>query len=105
GGCGRTRHMHLAAIALAAAAWQPLPAVPPAGYSTVEGVREGRRMARAPIAGSDRAAVWTGREMIVPAGAAYDPEGNRWRTISPAPFRARAAVWTGRRILILGARV
>ena len=29
-----------------------------------------RRMSRAPIRGFDRAAVWTGREMIVPAGAA-----------------------------------
>ena len=64
-----------------------------------------RRMARAPVAGFDRAAVWTGRQMIVPTGAAYDLETNRWRAIAPAPFRARAAVWTGRRVLILGARV
>jgi hypothetical protein len=91
-----------------------------------------RRMARAPIDGFDRTAVWTGREMIVPAraavrasaergrrtgaaygasgergrraGAAYDLAADRWRTIRRAPFRARAAVWTGRRVLILGAR-
>ena len=79
-----------------------------------------RRMARAPVYGFDRAAVWTGREMIVPAratthpaaasrrrtyGAAYDPVADRWRLIRPAPFRVRAAVWTGRRVLVLGARV
>jgi hypothetical protein len=64
-----------------------------------------RRIARAPILGFDRQAVWTGREMIVPAGAAYDPAGDRWRRIRPAPFRARAAVWTGRRVLVMGARL
>jgi hypothetical protein len=66
-----------------------------------------RRMARAPIDGFDRVAVWTGREMVVPgpAGAAYDPARDRWRRIRRAPFRARAAVWTGRRVLVLGARV
>jgi hypothetical protein len=171
--------VHLAAFAAALAAWQPLPAVPTLGYSSVEGVRAGplavfvagatydatrvralaydvradrwrrlprvplhwraeqvtlaagdrvivwggasdagrlrdgailagghwRPIARAPIDGFDRAAVWSGREMIVPAGAAYDPASNRWRRIRPAPFRARAAVWTGRRVLVLGARV
>jgi Kelch motif len=64
-----------------------------------------RRMAGAPIHGFKRAAVWTGREMIVPAGAAYDPAADRWRRIRRTPFRPRAAVWTGRRVLVLGARV
>jgi hypothetical protein len=68
------------------------------------GARRWRRMPRAPVEGFERQAVWTGREMIVPAGAAYDPARNRWRAVAPAPFRARAAVWTGRRVLILGAR-
>jgi hypothetical protein len=184
--------VHIAAFVAALAAWQPLPAVPDAGYSSVEGVRVGRlavfvagatyattrvkalaydlradrwrrlpqaplrwrsgqvtlaaggrvivwggasdrgqlrggavladgrwrRMARAPIDGADRVAVWTGREMVVPAraaygvgakrlrpaGAAYDPVTNRWRRIRPAPMRARAAVWAGRRVFVLGAR-
>jgi hypothetical protein len=168
--------VHVAVFAAALAAWQPLPAVPDAGYSSVDGVRAGRfavfvagatydttrvralaydlradrwrrlpraplrwrsvqvtlaagrrvivwggasdrgrlrsgailedgrwhRMAGAPIHGFKRAAVWTGREMIVPAGAAYDPRANRWRRIRRAPFAVRAAVWTGRRVLAVG---
>jgi hypothetical protein len=58
-----------------------------------------RRIARAPIA-STRAPVWDGREVLVPAGAAYDPATNRWRRIARAPFGARVAVWTGTRMLI-----
>jgi hypothetical protein len=78
-----------------------------AGHHRDGAVLEGnrwRRMAEAPIHGFQRPAVWTGREMIVAAGAAYDPATDRWRRIRPAPFQARAAVWTGRRMLIAGAR-
>ena len=59
-----------------------------------------RRIARAPLK-STRAAVWSGREVLVPAGAAYDPETDRWRRIARAPFVARAGVWTGTRTLIV----
>jgi hypothetical protein len=171
--------VHVAAFAAALAAWQPLPAVPYRGYSSVDGVRVGglavfvagaaydttrvralaydvranewrpprraplrwraeyavvaagedvivwggasntgrlrdgavfagdrwRRIAKAPLHGFKRTAVWSGSEMIVPAGAAYNPATDRWRRIRPAPFRARAAVWTGADVLVVGARV
>jgi hypothetical protein len=58
-------------------------------------------IARAPIS-STRAPVWDGREVLVPAGAAYDPAADRWRRIAKAPFVARAAVWTGTRMVIVG---
>jgi hypothetical protein len=57
-------------------------------------------IARAPIS-STRAPVWDGREVLVPAGAAYDPAADRWRRLAKAPFVARAAVWTGTRMLIV----
>ncbi len=70
-------------------------------------------------------AVWTGEEMIVwggsddyeaegtrgcpssfvDAGAAYDPESNRWRLLPPAPIEGRMLheeVWTGEEMIVWG---
>lgn len=63
-------------------------------------------------------AVWTGRELVVwggtprreasghfSDGAAYDPDSDSWRVLSPAPLRGRyghTAVWTGTQVLIWG---
>jgi hypothetical protein len=58
-----------------------------------------RRIARPPLR-STRAPVWTSREVLLPAGAAYDPARDRWRRTAPAPFVARVAVWTGTRMLV-----
>jgi len=66
-------------------------------------------------------AVWTGTEMIVWSGIAYDPvtdswpyltdgaafnlANGRWRVIAPGPLRGRqqsAAVWTGTEMIVWG---
>jgi hypothetical protein len=91
--------------------------------------RRWRRIAPAPLSPrGDHAALWTGREMIVwggsgpvrrgrtrvlSDGAAYDPQGDTWRRLSPAPLRSAPArtlhrtteveldaVWTGTRMLV-----
>jgi hypothetical protein len=59
-----------------------------------------RRIARAPVR-STRGPVWDGREVLVPAGAAYDPAADCWRRIARSPLVARASVWTGRRMLVV----
>jgi N-acetylneuraminic acid mutarotase len=50
-----------------------------------------------------RAAVWTGREMVVwgcfGKAAAFDPAGNRWRRLPQAPTGEGIAVWTGRELI------
>jgi hypothetical protein len=70
--------------------------------------------------GSDRWAVWTGRELVAgtiqEAGTgggtfavAYDPVANRWRQLPPSPtltpggsghLQARTAMWAGNRLLV-----
>ncbi len=68
-------------------------------------------MAPAPIAApTDRASVWTGRELLVlgrvggaSVFAAYDPSTDAWRRLSPPPGRPGRspfrAVWTGKEML------
>ena len=76
----------------------------------------------APISGRNGgAAVWTGTEMIVWSGKAYDPvtdtwpsftdgaafnlANGTWRVIAPAPIRGREqfpAVWTGTEMIVWG---
>ena len=65
------------------------------------------------------AAVWTGKRLLlwggtagspatpsIPAhGLSYDPTGNRWTALPPAPILGRAdpaAVWTGRALVVWG---
>jgi N-acetylneuraminic acid mutarotase len=70
---------------------------------------------RVPYAGSS--IVWTGEELIVwggvgtsgdefvAAGAAYDPQEERWTALPEAPIPGRdrhAAIWTGDRMLVWG---
>lgn len=72
------------------------------------------------MVGSDRWAVWTGRELVAgtvqeaAAGGgtfavAYDPAANRWRQLPPSPtltpggsghLQARTAMWVGTRLLV-----
>jgi hypothetical protein len=88
-----------------------------------------RRIAVSPLSSrTGHTAVWTGREMIVwggsqpfrggrarvlSDGAAYDPRGDRWRRLAPAPIGSAPtrvvgqgveveidAVWTGTRMLV-----
>ena len=66
-----------------------------------------RALARAPLPGAQRPlAAWTGREMVVVAGAkaaAYDPAKNVWRRLPRVPARrGAAAVWDGREVLVVG---
>jgi Kelch motif len=78
------------------------------------------RPERLRMVGSDRWAVWTGRELVAgtvqEAGAgggtfavAYDPAANRWRPLPPSPtltpggsghLQARTAMWAGNRLLV-----
>jgi hypothetical protein len=51
---------------------------------------------------SARAAVWTGREMVVWGAfkaSAFDPRTDRWRALPPAPSGQGIAVWTGREVI------
>jgi hypothetical protein len=93
------------------------------------GTRRWRRIAPAPLSPRlDQAALWTGREMIVwggsgpvrrgrtrvlSDGAAYNPDSDTWRRISPAPLPSAPArtlhqtteveldaVWIGSRMLV-----
>ena len=85
--------------------------------------RSWRQIPEAPIEGValyTLPAVWTGEEMLVwggqgeerhaadpvaPAGAAYDPVDDSWRTLSPAPLTPRVAhtsVWTGEQMIVWG---
>jgi hypothetical protein len=52
-----------------------------------------------PIAGSPYrtggSAVWTGDEVLVFPGGAYDPLADRWRPLPRGPGNATAAVWLG----------
>jgi hypothetical protein len=88
--------------------WRPLPPAPQAQAFTVTG---------------DRAAVWTGRELLLwggytpvagaradglmrpGGGLAYDPAAGRWRRLQPPPglplHRARPAGWTGQELLVV----
>jgi N-acetylneuraminic acid mutarotase len=67
-----------------------------------------RRLPRAPLAGGGSpVGDWTGRELVVVAGAgaaAYDPRANRWRAIAapPAARGGASAVWDGREVLLVG---
>jgi hypothetical protein len=90
-------------------------------------VMDGRwsELPSAPIAPRDGpSGVWTGSEMIiwggtilesegpdgvvfahVSDGAAFDPTGQRWRSIAPAPIQPRTmpyAAWTGTEMLVWG---
>jgi hypothetical protein len=71
-------------------------------------------------AGAQVAAVWTGNEAVffggyentppgvfkvTSAAVAYDPSGDSWRVLPPAPLAARAgaaAVWTGAEVVVTG---
>jgi len=66
-------------------------------------------LARAPVAApTNRASVWTGRELLVlgrvgnaPVFTAYDPSINAWRRLQPPPGRGGfRAVWTGKELLV-----
>ena len=52
--------------------------------------------------------VWTGRDMLVWGGGAYDPLGDRWITISteaaPSARADHTAFWTGTEMIIWGGR-
>jgi hypothetical protein len=78
-----------------------------------------REVSPAPFTTSDaRAAVWTGKEMIVwggeegdgsherpDNGAAYDPDSDTWRELSRAPtwsLASHSAIWTGEEMLVAG---
>ncbi|HVW33112.1 MAG TPA: hypothetical protein VHL53_11275, partial [Acidimicrobiia bacterium] len=79
-----------------------------------------RTLPAGPLRGRHSAsAVWTGREMIVwggawragnasiwlDDGAAYDPAGDKWRSIASSPLAPRSdafAAWTGKEMLIWG---
>ncbi len=80
-----------------------------------------RPTAQAPIEGRySIPSVWTGREVLVwggrneahvdvvpqdPAGAAYDPTTDTWRTLPDAPIDPRSAVatvWTGSEMIVWG---
>ena len=94
-----------------------LPTDPGAGPARPNGWR---KLPAGPLRGRHGAsAVWTGREMVVwggawragnasiwlEDGAAYDPAGDRWRSIATSPLgpRERAfAAWTGKEVLIWG---
>jgi N-acetylneuraminic acid mutarotase len=96
-----------------------LPTDPGAGPARPEGWR---KLAAGPLRGRHGAGVvWTGREMVVwggawragnasiwlDDGAAYDPVGDRWRSIANSPLGPREealAVWTGREVLVWGGR-
>src|SRR5205085_3337178 len=62
-----------------------------------------RRLASAPATDNfcRRAAVWTGKEMLVWGckQLALDPRTNRWRTLPAAPTGERIVVWTGRELI------
>ena len=90
--------------------WRPVPPAPQAQAFTVN---------------DDRAAVWTGRELLLWGGytpvtgaradgamrpgdgLAYDPAAGRWRRLLPPPGvpleRAHAAGWTGTELLVVDA--
>jgi N-acetylneuraminic acid mutarotase len=81
-----------------------------AAYSPTS--RSWRRIAEAPLpVGPQYAGVWTGAEMMVVGatqseahGAAYDPETNKWHTLSSVTMRttlqARVElIWTGTRLV------
>ncbi|MEM8705568.1 MAG: PASTA domain-containing protein [Actinomycetota bacterium] len=50
--------------------------------------------------------VWTGEEIIVPAGGlAYRPASDSWRSIAPSPLAARndsAVAWSGQELVVWG---
>jgi hypothetical protein len=113
GGWTRDRRVHAdgAAYDPRTGRWRPVPPAPQAQAFTV---------------GDDRAAVWTGRELLLWGGdtpvtgaradgamrpgdgLAYDPAAGRWRRLRPPPGvpleRARAAGWTGKELLVVDAR-
>ncbi len=79
-----------------------------------------RGMSAAPLTGRfGAAAVWTGQDLLIWGGgeggqtarinfndgAAYHPETNSWRKLSPSPLAARSAitgVWTGKEMIVWG---
>lgn len=78
-----------------------------------------RRLAPSPLRGRQgQQVVWTGAEVVIwggtnasggfdpePAGAAYDPAADTWRTLPPAPVAGRvlhSATWAGGRMLVWG---
>jgi hypothetical protein len=112
GGWTRDRRVHAdgAAFDPRSGHWRPVPRAPQAQAFTVT---------------DDRAAVWTGRELLLwggdtPAagtradgalrpgvGLAYDPAAGSWRRLRPPPGlhpgRTRPAGWTGRELLVVDA--
>jgi hypothetical protein len=112
GGWTRDRRLHAdgAAYDPRTGRWRPVPPAPQAQVFT-----------------DDRAAVWTGRELLLwggdtpvagaradgrmrrGGGLAYDPAAGRWRRLRPPPGlpleRARAAGWTGTELLVVDAEV
>jgi hypothetical protein len=95
----------------------------PGGDPGASGRGSWRVLADAPLtARSGHHAVWTGAEMILwggtelsdrdqlefrsaSDGAAYDPDEDSWRKVSPAPFGGAAelsSVWTGREMILWG---
>ncbi|MGH3442152.1 MAG: Kelch repeat-containing protein [Nitriliruptorales bacterium] len=85
-----------------------------AAYSPATGTW--RRLAEPPseVMGAP-VAVWTGTEVVAFGGdhdyarhgAIYDPQGDKWRTVSEAPFGTVSssgshAVWTGEQVLVVG---
>ncbi len=108
----------------------PAPAPGPVPTSAADAIiRSGpwTTLAPAPIEGrEDHTATWTGTELIVwggsayeraplpdsgelltfrDDGAAYDPAAGTWRAVAPAPVPARSghtAVWTGTEVIVWG---
>ena len=94
-----------------------LPTDPGAGPARPKGWR---KLPPGPLRGRHAASVvWTGREMVVwggawragnasiylDDGAAYDPVGDRWRSLAGSPLGPREeafAAWTGKEVLIWG---
>ncbi len=85
----------------AADRWRALPTSPLAGGPPNTGYSE-----------PGYSGVWTGDEVLIwggaaSEGAAYDPGGNRWRRLAPAPMALdfSDAFWTGEEMLVVGGTI
>jgi hypothetical protein len=116
---GRSRSVHLAVVFVPALV---LAGLATAGSYAVDGTvgaasrRGWSRLPDPPFTRSSSVRVWTGRDLLIWAGAepngafpadgaAYTAGSRHWRPIPPAPIPGRAdpaAVWTGSELLVWG---